>query len=144
MHASTVLDIGDVAVRCSLRVARALVAVASITSAAAVYGADASADVQRLQLQRDLHQAELQLKMQQQLDRAARPAVSSSAELQRRQLERDQLQRQWELHEQQARELLLHSVAGDTGGAELQRGGVQAAAEQARRLELERRNGGGR
>jgi hypothetical protein len=142
MHTATALDIGDAAVRRSLRVARAFVALASITSAAAVYGADGSAEVQRLQLQRDLHQAELQLKMQQQLDRAARPA-ESSAELQRRQLERDQLQRQWELHEQRARELLLHSVAGDTGSGELQRGAVQAAAEQARHL-LDRRNGSGR
>jgi hypothetical protein len=144
MHILTTLGVSEALVRRGLRVSRAFVAVASITGAAAVYGADASADVQRLQQQRQQQQSELQLKMQQQLDRAARAGGSSSAEFQRRQIERDQLQRQWELHEQQARELLLQSVAGDAGGGELQRGGGgQPAAEQARRLELDRRNSGG-
>ncbi|HET7157701.1 MAG TPA: hypothetical protein VFI62_01800, partial [Burkholderiales bacterium] len=49
---------------------------------------EAVSDVQRLQQQRDQQQLELLLKMQQQRDRAVRPAPNGAAELQSRQLER--------------------------------------------------------
>jgi len=82
-----------------------------------VRSADAT-DVQRQLQQRDQQQMELRLKMQQQLDRAARPGQAPSGELRLRQLDRDQQQRLQQLHELQTRGM-VPPVA--PGGAEQMR-----------------------
>ena len=105
---------------------------------------EAVSDVQRLQQQRDQQQLELLLKMQQQRDRAVRPAPNGAAELQSRQLERDQQQRQQQLLDQQSRSATVPAsgldVQAETVRRELEQArATQAAIEQAQRFEAERR-----
>lgn len=115
-----------------------------ICTPTSVPAGEAAIDMQRLQQQRDQQQLELLLKMQQQRDRAMRPAPNAAAEFQSRQLERDQQQRQQQLLEQQSR-----SAATPGAGVDIQTERVRreleqaragrAATEQAQRFEVERR-----
>ena len=121
-----------------------MIAVMLIFPSTDLRAGEAVSDVQRLQQQRDQQQLELLLKMQQQRDRAVRPAPNGAAELQSRQLERDQQQRQQQLLDQQSRSATVPAsgldVQAETVRRELEQArATQAAIEQAQRFEAERR-----
>jgi len=112
---------------------------ATVSLAAA---SELTSDLQRLQQERAQQRLELQLKMQQQQDRSARPPVTPAMEFQRRQLERDQQQRQQQTHEQDSRST-LGAPAGDADQSahlELERAGAERkGVEQLQRFERQRR-----
>ena len=104
-------------------------------------GATAADDVQRQLQQRELHQLELRLKMQQQIDRAAQPPQGTAADLRQRQVERDQHQRLRQSHDQEVRRAIPPASVGGTEaqGEVERRRGIQAGAEQLKRFDAERR-----
>jgi hypothetical protein len=102
---------------------------------------DVPADLQTLHQQRTQQQLELQLKMQQQHDRASRPPESASSDLQRRTLELDQRQRQQQQFDEASRATLgVHAGDGlnkpppEAANART----ANAAADQLQRFERER------
>ena len=104
-------------------------------------GAAAADSVQRQLQQRELHQLELRLNMQQQIDRAAQPPQGTSADLRQRQVERDQQQRLRQSHDEEVRRAISPASVGATEeqGEVERRRGIQAGAEQLKRFEAERR-----
>lgn len=99
----------------------------------------ADSEVQRQLQQREQHQTELRLKMQQQLDRAMQPRQGPSFEVRRRQLEREQQQRLQMLHDQQ-----LRGTIGPGAGGEMRREierqrDSKANTEELRRFGAQRR-----
>jgi hypothetical protein len=120
---------------------RTLMYCACFAAASQVAAGELTSDVQRLQQERAQQQLELQLKMQQQQDRAVRPATAP-LELQRRQLEREQQQRQQQTHEQDARSTLA-APGEDTASSarlEIERERAQKeGVEQLQRFDRQRR-----
>lgn len=121
-----------------------MIAVMLIFPSTDLRAGEAVSDVQRLQQQRDQQQLELLLKMQQQRDRAIRPAPNATADFKTRQLERDQQQRQQQLLEQQSRSSAMPGTGVDVQTETVRREveqarAAQAAIEQAQRFEAERR-----
>ncbi|MGZ5231432.1 MAG: hypothetical protein ACXWC3_15500 [Burkholderiales bacterium] len=86
-----------------MRLTRTLLYCTLGLATSAIACGEVSADLQRLQRERTQQQLGLQLKMQQQQDRASRPADSAPSDLQRRQVELQQQQRQREIFEEEAR-----------------------------------------
>ena len=118
--------------------------VAPMCTAILAQAGDGGIHVQRLQQQRDQQQLELRLKLQQQQDRAVWPAPNPSADFRRTQLERDQQQRQQQLLEQQSRSAAAPGASSDATSETVRRDlererAAQAAIEQVRRFEAERR-----
>ena len=97
-------------------------------------------DVQRQIQQRENQQMELQLRMQQQMDRASQPPQSPAAGLRQRQLERDQQQRLQQSHDREMRGTIAPAPEGAPQQGEIERRRAsQAAGDQLNRFGMERK-----